>query len=73
MSADPEFRQLLYMGSLSAARANPALKEFYERLLSNGKHKNLAHTAVARKLLLQIRSIMHTGIPFNPNHKPKRD
>ncbi len=72
MSADPEFRQLMYMGSLSAARANPALKEFYERLLANGKHKTLAHTAVARKLLLQIRSILHTGIPFDPNFKPNR-
>jgi transposase len=72
MSADPDFRQLLYMGSLSAARSNPALKEFYERLLANGKHKKLAHAAVARKLLLQIRSILHTGIPFDPSYKSKK-
>lgn len=71
-SADPGFRRLLYMGSLSAAQANPALEKLYQRLLEDKKHTNIAHIAVARKLLLQIRSIIYTGIPFDPNFKHRR-
>jgi transposase len=40
-----EVRAALYMGALVAARRNPAIKEFYERLLAAGKPKKVALVA----------------------------
>ena len=53
-----EVRQALYMSALVASRFNPILKEFYQRLLANGKPKKLALTAVMRKLLCYLNSLM---------------
>jgi transposase len=44
-------RHALYLASLSAARFNPVLRPFYERLRTAGKPAKVAHCAVARKLL----------------------
>ena len=44
-------RSTLYMAALSATQHNPVIKEFYERLLANGKEKKVALTACMRKLL----------------------
>lgn len=44
-------RHVLYMAAITAARCNPVLREFYQRLLSKGKPKKLCLTAVMRKLL----------------------
>lgn len=53
-----EVRQALYMAALVASRFNPILKEYYQRLLANGKPKKLALTAVMRKLLCHLNSQM---------------
>jgi len=44
----------LYMAALSAARFNPILSRFYQRLRAKGKPHKLALTAVMRKLLLVL-------------------
>jgi hypothetical protein len=64
---------MLYMGALSAAIWNPPLKAHYQRLRSKGMTKTAAHIAVARKLLLQARSVLRSGEAFvpwrnNPSH-----
>ena len=43
-------RAVLYMGALVAARCNPAIMDFYHRLLAAGKPKKLALTACMRKV-----------------------
>ncbi len=48
----------LYMSALVATRHNDILKEFYQRLLSKGKPKKLAITAVMRKLLVAMNTII---------------
>ena len=53
-----EIRQALYMAALSGSRYNDVLKEFYQRLLVKGKPKKLALTAVMRKLLCYLNSLM---------------
>jgi len=53
-----DIRQALYMAALSASRYNPILKEFYQRLLANGKPKKLALIAVMRKLLSYLNLLM---------------
>jgi len=63
-------RKILYMCSLSGAEFNPALKPFYQRLITrknNQLTKKQARVAVMRKLLLIIRAILVSGKPFNPD------
>jgi transposase len=51
-------RSGLYMAALVAARYNPILREFYQRLRAAGKPPKLALTAVMRKLLLVLNSAL---------------
>jgi len=48
----------LYMAALVAARYNPTLKAFYQRLRAKGKPPKLALTATMRKLLLILNSAL---------------
>jgi transposase len=63
-------RKAIFMPALSACRANPPLKAFYQRLLAKGKNKKLAIIAVARKLLLLIYTLWKTNSPYIPDYKP---
>jgi transposase len=47
----PEIKQTLFMASMAAARHNPELRAFYQRLRSNGKKPLVALTAVMRKII----------------------
>jgi transposase len=50
-----EIRKTLYMGAMSAARHNPILKEFYNRLLEEShRPKKVALVAVMRKLIIVL-------------------
>lgn len=51
-------RSILYMAALSASKFNPAIKKFYERLLSAGKEKKVALTACMRKLLVTLNAML---------------
>ncbi|MCA1718695.1 MAG: IS110 family transposase [Actinobacteria bacterium] len=51
-------RAVLYMGALVATRFNPAIKEFYQRLLDAGKPKKVALVACMRKLLSILNALM---------------
>jgi transposase len=46
------------MAALVATRFNPILKDFYQRLIEKGKAKKLAITAVMRKLLSYLNSLI---------------
>lgn len=46
-----EVRNVLYMGALSAARSNPVLKAFYDRLIAAGKPPKVAIVAVMRRMI----------------------
>lgn len=48
----PDIKQTLFMAGLAAARHNPALRTFYQRLLDNGKKPIVALVAVMRKLIV---------------------
>ncbi len=51
-------RNALYMAALSASRANPDLKVFYQRLRAEGKKPKVALTAVMRKLIILANSLI---------------
>jgi transposase len=57
-------RRTLFMGAMVAARFNPVLKVFYERLVAAGKPKKVALIAVARKLLTILNAIVRDGTPW---------
>ena len=58
-------RAMLYMGAMTAARHNPALRAFYERLLAAGKPRTVALIAVARKLLVILNAILRDQRPWS--------
>jgi len=51
-------RQGLYMATLVAARFNPVIRTFYQRLLAAGKPKKLALIACMRKLLTILNALV---------------
>jgi transposase len=59
-------RRVLFIGALVAARHNPTLKLFRDRLVAAGKAKLLAIVAVARKLLTILNAILRDKTPWQP-------
>jgi transposase len=57
-------RSLLFLGALTAARHNPTLKAFRDRLVAAGKPKMVAAIAVARKLLTILNAILRDKKPW---------
>jgi len=55
-----------YMAALSASRFNPVIRDFYSRLLDNGKEKKVALTACMRKLLTMLNAIVRDNNEWNP-------
>ena len=51
-------RRVLYMAATVAARFNPILKVFYQRLVAAGKPKKVALTAVMRKLVVLLNQLL---------------
>lgn len=60
-------RTALYMGALVAARFNPTLAAFRNRLVEAGKPKLVAIIAVARKLLTILNAIIRDHQPWRQN------
>lgn len=48
----PEVKHSLFMAALSARKHNPTLRDFYERLVANGKKPIVAIVAIMRKLVI---------------------
>ena len=59
-------RTTLYMATLCAVRHNPAIREFYGRLVASGKPKKVALTACMRKLLTILAAILRNRTPWQP-------
>ncbi len=59
-------RTALFMGAMVASQRNPALKAFFERLVTSGKPKMVALIAVARKLLTILNAILRDRRPWQP-------
>lgn len=52
-----QVRRALYMATLAATRCNPAIREFYDRLVAAGKLKKVALIACMRKLVTHLNAI----------------
>jgi len=56
-----QIRSVLYMSALSAARHNPVISSFYNRLIKAGKPAKVALTACMRKLLTILNAMVKHG------------
>lgn len=54
----PSVRTTLFMAALSAIQCNPVLRGFYQHLVKQGKHKKVAITAVMRKFLIILNTMV---------------
>jgi len=61
-------RSVMFMGAMVAARYNPPLKAFRDRLVAAGKPKLVAIIAVARKLLTILNAILRDKTPWQPKN-----
>ena len=57
-------RSSLFIGAMVAARYNPQLKQFRDKLVAAGKPKVLALVAVARKLITILNPILPDRRPW---------
>lgn len=61
-------RAALYMPALAAARCNPILKPFAERMARNGLAPLQVIVAVMRKLLHLAYGVIKNNLPFDPSY-----
>ena len=59
-----QVRAVLYMAAVVAARCNPVIRAFFQRLLAAGKAKKVALTACMRKLLTILNAMMKHRTPW---------
>src|SRR5690606_10136492 len=61
----PGIRQALYMAALAALRYNSRIKAFYQRLRDAGKTGKVALTAVMRKMLVILNTMIQNKTMWN--------
>ncbi len=65
-------RKVLYMPAISCIRHQNYFYDFYYRLISNGKPKKVAITAVMKKMLLTAAGVLKNQEPFDTNWAKKK-
>lgn len=61
-----DVRAVLYMAALAAARCNPDIRAFYQRLRGAGKPAKVALTACVRKLLIVLNAVVRRETAWMP-------
>jgi transposase len=54
------------MAAVAAARSNPVIRSFYQRLRAQGKPGKVALVACMRKLLTIMNAMLKHNTPWNP-------
>lgn len=62
----PAVRRVLFMAAQVAARFNPTLKAFKQRLKDAGKKPKVAIVAVMRKLIVTLNAMLRNNTPWMP-------
>jgi len=66
-------RSALYLSIWSAAKGNPVIRLFHDRLRANGKPPKVAQAACMRKLPTILNAMGRDGQPWDDSEKPKED
>ena len=61
---DKPLKAILIKGAITAIQHDPQLKKYYDRKISEGKHKMSVINAVANKLVLRIFAVVRREEPF---------
>lgn len=59
-----QVRSMLYMAAVTAARTNPVIRAFYQRLRAAGKPAKVALVACMRKMLTILNAMLRTQTPW---------
>jgi transposase len=62
----PEIKRVLFMAAMVAAKCDPKQRSFHERLLSQGKKKLVALTALMRKLVVICNAVLRPPAEMQP-------
>ncbi len=62
----PEVKRVLFMAAMVAAKNDPKQRDFYERLLAQGKKKLVALTAIMRKLVVICNALLRPVAAAQP-------
>lgn len=65
-----QVRAALYMAAIVAARFNPVIRAFYQRLCASGKAKKVALVACMRKLLTIVNAMLKHRMPWRQGVEP---
>lgn len=65
-------RGVLYMATITAVRFNPAIREFYQRLIRAGKAKKVALIACMRKVLITLNAMVKHNQAWQAHYTPTR-
>ena len=65
-------RRALYMPAMTAARCNPTLKKFYDRVKPTKAKPMIALVAVERKLLVLMYSLWKNEMNYDPEYEQKK-
>jgi len=60
-------RTVLYMGMLCAIQHNPVMRQFYDKLVAQGKHKKVALTACMRKMITILNVMVRNDTEWKMN------
>ena len=66
-------RHALYLAAMSAARFNPPIERFYQRLKAKGKPGKVALIAAARKLMHQCWAVVKYQQDYDPEYNRKQN
>lgn len=66
--ANMKLKTTLHMAAVSATRYVPDIKQYYERKVSEGKHKMTVINAIRNKLLHRIIAVLKRGEPYQENY-----
>lgn len=61
-----DIRSVLYMCAMTAARCNPVIRPFYQKLLRAGKPNKVARTACMRRVLVILNAMMRSNTCWQP-------
>jgi len=60
-------RTVLYMAMLCGIQYNPVMKQFYDKLVAQGKHKKVAITACMRKMVTILNAMVRDNREWQMN------
>jgi transposase len=66
--ANMKLKSTLHMAAVSSLRYVPDIKQYYERKVSEGKHKMTVINAIRNKLIQRVMAVVKRGTPYQENY-----